>query len=44
MGSLVDSLYSKVRQDIVECELTPGQSFSEAELGRPLSGQPNPCS
>src|ERR1700712_1667168 len=34
MESIVDPLYRKVRQDIVECELTPGKSFSEAELGR----------
>jgi DNA-binding GntR family transcriptional regulator len=34
MESIVEPLYRKVRQDIVECELTPGQSFSEAELGR----------
>ena len=34
MESIVEPLYRKVRQDIVECELTPGKSFSEAELGR----------
>jgi DNA-binding GntR family transcriptional regulator len=34
MESIVEPLYRKVRQDIVECELTPGRSFSEAELGR----------
>ncbi|HEY0161631.1 MAG TPA: GntR family transcriptional regulator [Edaphobacter sp.] len=32
--SVVEPLYRKVRQDIVECELTPGRAFSEAELGR----------
>ncbi|MDE1177973.1 MAG: GntR family transcriptional regulator [Edaphobacter sp.] len=34
MESIVEPLYRKVRQDIVECELTPGRAFSEAELGR----------
>ena len=34
MESVVDSLYRKLRQDIVECELTPGKSFSEVEFGR----------
>jgi GntR family transcriptional regulator, rspAB operon transcriptional repressor len=34
MEGIVEPLYRKVRQDIVECVLTPGQSFSEAELGR----------
>ena len=34
MESISEPLYRKVRQDIVECELTPGKSFSEAELGR----------
>lgn len=34
MESIVEPLYRKVRQDIVECELTPGRDFSEAELGR----------
>lgn len=34
MESLVETLYGKVRRDIVECELIPGQSFSETELGR----------
>jgi DNA-binding GntR family transcriptional regulator len=34
MVSIVAPLYRKVRQDIVECELTPGRAFSEAELGR----------
>jgi DNA-binding GntR family transcriptional regulator len=34
MESIVEPLYRRVRQDIVECELTPGKSFSEAELGR----------
>ena len=34
MESVSEPLYRKVRQDIVECELTPGKNFSEAELGR----------
>jgi DNA-binding GntR family transcriptional regulator len=34
MESIVESLYRRVRQDIVECELTPGHAFSEAEIGR----------
>ena len=34
MESIVEPLYRKLRQDIVECELTPGKSISEAELGR----------
>jgi len=34
METIVDSLYQRLRQDIVECELTPGKSFSESELGR----------
>ena len=34
MSTIGEPLYQKVRQDIIECELTPGQSFSEAELGR----------
>lgn len=34
METIVESLYHRLRQDIVECELTPGKSFSEAELGR----------
>src|SRR5258708_12842937 len=34
MESIVEPLYRRVRQDIVECELPPGKSFSEAELGR----------
>jgi DNA-binding GntR family transcriptional regulator len=34
MESIVEPLYRRVRQDIVECDLTPGKSFSEAELGR----------
>src|SRR5215469_11786586 len=29
-----EPLYPRVRRDIVECELTPGKSFSEAELCR----------
>lgn len=42
MESVVEPLYRKVRQDIVECELTPGQSFSEAELGRQYSASRTP--
>jgi DNA-binding GntR family transcriptional regulator len=34
MESIVEPLYRKLRQDIVECELTPGRAFSEAEFGR----------
>lgn len=34
MESIVETLYRKLRQDIVECELTPGRAFSEAEFGR----------
>lgn len=34
METIVDNLYQRLRQDIVECELTPGKSFSESELGR----------
>lgn len=34
METISEPLYQKLRQDIVECELTPGKSFSEAELGR----------
>ena len=34
MESIVEPLYRKLRQDIVECVLTPGKSISEAELGR----------
>ena len=34
MESVVETLYRKLRQDIVECDLTPGQAFSEAEFGR----------
>lgn len=34
MASLVESLHGSLRQDIVECVLTPGQAFSETELGR----------
>lgn len=34
MLTIVERLYRKVRQDIVECELSPGTAFSEAELGR----------
>lgn len=42
MASLVESLYTKLRQDIVECELTPGQSFSEVEFGRQYSASRTP--
>jgi DNA-binding GntR family transcriptional regulator len=34
METIVETLYQRLRQDIVECELTPGKSLSEAELGR----------
>ena len=34
MQTIVEPLYQRLRQDIVECELTPGKSFSEAEFGR----------
>jgi len=34
MPTIGEPLYRRLRQDIVECELTPGKSFSEAELGR----------
>ena len=34
MATADEPLYSRVRRDIVECELTPGKSFSEAELCR----------
>ena len=34
METIGEPLYQKLRQDIVECVLTPGKSFSEAELGR----------
>jgi DNA-binding GntR family transcriptional regulator len=34
MATIGEPLYRRLRQDIVECELTPGKSFSEAELGR----------
>jgi DNA-binding GntR family transcriptional regulator len=42
MQTLVDRLYHKVRQDIVECELSPGVSFSEAELGRHYNASRTP--
>jgi DNA-binding GntR family transcriptional regulator len=42
MESVVEPLYRKVREDIVECELTPGQSFSEAELGRRYNASRTP--
>lgn len=34
MEIIAETLYQKLRQDIVECELTPGKPFTEAELGR----------
>ena len=34
METIGEPLYQRLRQDIVECELTPGKAFSEAELGR----------
>lgn len=34
MATISEPLYRRVRKDIVECALTPGKSFSEAELGR----------
>ena len=34
MESIVETLYRRLRQDIVECELTPGRAFSETEFGR----------
>src|SRR6185437_4293613 len=34
METIGEPLYQRLRQDIVECELTPGKSFSESELGR----------
>jgi DNA-binding GntR family transcriptional regulator len=34
METVVEPLYQQLRQDIVECQLTPGKSLSEAELGR----------
>ncbi|HMG03283.1 MAG TPA: GntR family transcriptional regulator [Edaphobacter sp.] len=42
MESIVEPLYRKLRQDIVECELTPGRSFSEAEFGRLYSASRTP--
>jgi DNA-binding GntR family transcriptional regulator len=33
METIGDTLYQRLRQDIVECELTPGKAFSESELG-----------
>lgn len=42
MASLVESLYVKLRQDIVECALTPGQAFSETELGRQYQASRTP--
>src|ERR1700743_1378786 len=34
MSTISEPLYRRLRKDIVECALTPGKSFSEAELGR----------
>lgn len=34
METIVETIYQRLRQDIVECELTPGKPLSEAELGR----------
>jgi DNA-binding GntR family transcriptional regulator len=42
MATIGEPLYRRLRQDIVECELTPGQSFSEAELGRLYSASRTP--
>lgn len=42
MESIVEPLYRKLRQDIVECELTPGRAFSEAEFGRLYSASRTP--
>lgn len=39
---MVEKLYVKLRQDIVECVLTPGKSFSEAELGREYKASRTP--
>jgi DNA-binding GntR family transcriptional regulator len=42
LESIVETLYRKLRQDIVECELTPGQAFSEAEFGRRYNASRTP--
>lgn len=42
METIGEPLYQRLRQDIVECELTPGKSFSEAELGRLYSASRTP--
>ncbi len=42
MISIVEGLYERVRQDIVECSLTPGKSFSETELGRHYTASRTP--
>src|SRR5258707_11134804 len=42
MANIGEPLYRRLRQDIVECELTPGKSFSEAELGRLYSASRTP--
>jgi DNA-binding GntR family transcriptional regulator len=42
MATIGEPLYRRVRQDIVECELTPGKSFSEAELGRMYNASRTP--
>lgn len=42
MATIVDTLYQRLRQDIVECELTPGKSLSETELGRLYSAGRTP--
>ena len=34
METIVETLYQRLRLNIVECLLTPGKAFSEAELGR----------
>jgi DNA-binding GntR family transcriptional regulator len=42
MQTIVERLYRKVRQDIVECDLSPGAAFSEAELGRRYNASRTP--
>ncbi|NYF80233.1 GntR family transcriptional regulator [Granulicella arctica] len=42
MQTTVDRLYQEMLQAIVECELSPGASFSEAELGRRYSASRTP--
>ena len=34
MPTNAERLYRKLKQDIIECELSPGRSLSESELGR----------